>query len=100
MTDERMDQILDALHHSRQRATYGAVAGALGRSPRMVMAGRERDARHSWVVSRRSGQPTGYEANQMHPELTRSERVLETPEELKQWLAALTMELPQAAQVA
>ena len=100
MTDDRMDRILDALHHARQRATYGAVAAAVGKSPRMLMAGRERDTRHSWVVSRRSGQPTGYEATQMHPELTRSDRVIETSEELEQWLAAQTAELPQDARVA
>ena len=87
MTDDRMDQILDTLDQARQRATYGAVASVLGKSPRVLMSGRDRDLRHSWVVSRKSGQPTGYEADQMHPELTRSDRVIETREELEKWLA-------------
>ena len=96
MTDNRMDQILDALDHARQRATYGAVAAVLGRSPRMLMVGRERDTRHSWVVSRRTGQPTKYEAGQMHPALTQNERVIETREELELWLAARATELSPA----
>ena len=87
MTDDRMEGILDALDLARQRATYGAVAAALGKSPRMLMVGRERDMRHSWVVSRRNGQPTGYEPTQVHPELTHSARVIDSREELEQWLA-------------
>jgi hypothetical protein len=87
MTDNRMDQILDTLNQARQRATYGAVAALLGTAPRTLMSGRERDLRHSWVVSRKNGQPTGYEAEQLHPDLMRSERVIETREELERWLA-------------
>lgn len=87
MPNEKMDEILDTLDQARQRATYGAVAAIVGSSPRTLMAGRERDRRHSWVVSRKSGQPTGYEPDQMHPELMRSERVIETREELERWLA-------------
>ena len=90
MPNERMDQILDSLDQARQRATYGAVAAMVGSSPRTLMAGRDRDRRHSWVVSRKSGQPTGYEPDQLHPELMRSERVIETREELERWLAART----------
>jgi hypothetical protein len=88
MTDDRMDQILDALDRARQRATYGAVAAAIGAAPRTLMSGRERDQRHSWVVSRKNGQPTGYEAEQLHPDLMRSERVIETREELEKWLVS------------
>jgi hypothetical protein len=87
MAENNMDQILDRLNDARQRATYGAVAAVVGSAPRTLMTGRERDLRHSWVVSRKSGQPTGYEAEQVHPELMRSERVLETREELERWLA-------------
>ncbi len=88
MTDTRMDQILDTLDGARQRATYGAVAAVVGAAPRTLMSGRERDQRHSWVVSSKNGQPSGYEADQMHPELMQSERVLETREALEEWLAA------------
>lgn len=87
MTDDTLDQILDALDRKQQRATYGAVAAVLGKAPRTLMKGRERDQRHSWVVSRQSGQPTGYEAEQLHPNLVGSERVIETREELEKWLA-------------
>lgn len=90
MPTEKMDDILDSLDQARQRATYGAVAAIVGASPRTLMAGRERDRRHSWVVSRKSGQPTGYETEQLHPELMRSERVIETREELERWLEMRT----------
>ena len=83
----RMDQIIDALHRKHQRATYGAVAAVLGTSPRTLMSGRERDQRHSWVVSRKYGEPTGYEPEQLHPELKSSERVIESRDELEKWLA-------------
>jgi hypothetical protein len=87
MAQHTLDQILDALHGKHQRATYGAVAAAVGSSPRTLMKGRERDQRHSWVVSRQSGQPTGYESEQLHPDLTGSERVIETRDELEKWLS-------------
>ncbi len=90
MPNDKMDEILDTLQQARQRATYGAVAAIVGSSPRTLMAGRDRDQRHSWVVSRKSGTPTGYEPDQMHPELMRSERVIETRAELEGWLATRT----------
>jgi hypothetical protein len=52
------------------------------------MKGRERDQRHSWVVSRQTGLPSGYEDEQLHPELLRSNRVIDSREELEKWLAA------------
>lgn len=88
MPDSTMDEILDALDHGRQRATYGAVAALLGTSPRTLMAGRQRDQRHSWVVSRKSGEPTGYSAGQIHPDLHQRPEVFQTKEELSQFLAA------------
>ena len=84
-----MDQILDALHHNHQRATYGAVAALLGKPPRTLMQGRERDQRHSWVVSRKSGEPTGYHPELVHPALRESERVIDTKEDLARWLASV-----------
>lgn len=86
MHDDRMDQIIDVLDHARQRATYGAVAALLGRAPRTLMKGRDRDSRHSWVVSSKNGEPTGYGAELLHPELKRSDRVIESREELEKWL--------------
>ena len=86
MNDSLMDQIIDALDRQRQRATYGAVAAVCQSSPRTLMAGRERDHRHSWVVRRQTGQPTGYEPEQIHPDLLHSDRVIETRVELERWL--------------
>ena len=88
MTDERMNQIIDALGASRQRATYGAVAAVVGRAPRTLMKGRERDARHSWVVNRRTGEPTGYDAALLHADLKANEHIIGTRDELEKWLAA------------
>jgi hypothetical protein len=81
-----MDQILDALDASHQRATYSAVAALLDCPPRTLMQGCERDQRHSWVVSRRNGEPTGYTAEQTHPALLERSAVLDSKDELVRWL--------------
>ena len=100
MTDDRMDQILDALDGACQRATYGAVAAVLESAPRTLMKGRERDQRHSWVVSRKTGEPTGYEPEQLHRELKRSERIIESREELELWLTTHGAIVPTAVKAA
>lgn len=87
MNELTMDTILDALDTGHQRATYGAVAALLGKSPRTLMMGCERDQRHSWIVSRRNGEPTGYAPEQVHPSLRERSEVFETKEELGRWLA-------------
>jgi hypothetical protein len=84
--EHTLDAILDQLNAYHQRATYGAVAGVVDSSPRSLMTGRERDQRSSWVVSRDSGQPTGYAEEQKHDALTERERILSSPEELRVWL--------------
>jgi hypothetical protein len=81
-----LDEILDVLERTHQRATYGAVAALLGRPPRTLMQGRERDARHSWVVSRATGEPTGYEPDLVHSALKEHDQILGTKEELTRWL--------------
>ena len=86
MPEFTMDQILDALDRGHQRATYSAVAALLDRPPRTLMQGCERDQRHSWVVSRRNGEPTGYTAAQTHPALLEQAGVLDSKEELVRWL--------------
>ena len=86
MPADTLDLILDALHRARQRATYGAVASALGKAPRTLMKNRERDQRHSWVVSRKTGLPTGYEQGQQHPDLLLNDRVIESRDEMAAWL--------------
>ncbi|HEX6573515.1 MAG TPA: hypothetical protein VF042_00975 [Gemmatimonadaceae bacterium] len=82
-----LDSILTELNRHHQRATYAAVAGLLGSSPRSLMSGRDRNPESSWVVRRETGQPTGYDADQKHRALTEQERVIESPEELRVWLS-------------
>lgn len=86
MSELTMDEILDALDRSHQRATYSAVAALVGRPPRTLMQGRERDQRHSWVVSRQTGEPTGYQPPQVHPALRERPEVLDSKEALARWL--------------
>ncbi len=81
-----LDSILDQLNQFHQRATYGAVAGVVNSSPRSLMAGRDRNPESSWIVSRQSGQPTGYAEDQKHGSLLERERILGSPEELRSWL--------------
>jgi hypothetical protein len=50
------------------------------------MSGRERNPQSSWIVSRQTGMPTGYEGDQIHEELTSRENILSTPESLRVWL--------------
>jgi hypothetical protein len=57
-----LESILELLQRHHQRATYGAVAAAVGRTPRNVMQGRPRDWLHSWVVNQNTGLPTEYPA--------------------------------------
>ncbi len=88
MSKEALDRILDELGAARQRATYGAVAAVVGAAPRTLMSGRERDQRHSWVVNLKSGLPTEYAAELIHPELTSSATIIRARDELVGWLAA------------
>jgi hypothetical protein len=80
------DEILDLLQRHRQRATYGAIGAVLDRPPYYLMGGRPRDHRHSWVVSKESGLPTGYGREHMHPELEARDEILSTGDRLERWL--------------
>ena len=82
-----IDSIVGQLDHFRQRATYGAVAAVVNRSPRNLMDKRTRSPRDSWVVSRMDGMPTGYPAEHVHPEIKARDAVLTTGSELEGWLA-------------
>ena len=81
-----IDTIAEQLDRFRQRATYGAVAAVLNRSPRNLMSGRTRSPRDSWIVSNKDGMPTGYEPDQVHPEITSREHILRSAEDLGTWL--------------
>lgn len=72
----KLDEIIYLLNKHQQRATYGAVAGVLGRSARGLMKGRDHCTRDSWVVATRTnsrsgarrGWPTTYKDHEIHPE--------------------------------
>lgn len=79
--------ILDHLDRARIRCTYGAFAGVLGVPARSV--GRRLGTRRpyaSWIVNKRTGEPTGYAEHEKHPELRRTSHVIETEDELRRRL--------------
>ena len=69
-----------------QRATYGAVAGLLGKTPRSVMQGYPKDWQHSWVVNSSNGKPSKYPPPKVDPNLTERSDILRSPEDLAAWL--------------
>lgn len=89
-----LDLILDALHQFGQRATYGAVGGLLNRPALGVMQGRPKDCRHSWVVPKGNGQPTGYQTGEVDPRLQTSPSPIDTAEALRAWLQATAEQPP------
>jgi hypothetical protein len=85
-TAHSIDSIIDELDRFHQRATYGAVAVLLKRAPRNLMQGRSRTLRDSWIVSGSTGLPTGYEPEQMDPEIRSRETILRSAADLAAWL--------------
>jgi len=81
-----LDEIVDLLHNHHQRATYGAIGAVVDRPPRYLMGGRPRDHRHSWIVNKETGLPTGYGPEDMHPELRSRPEILRTSQQLEEWL--------------
>jgi hypothetical protein len=88
MTTHHLDDILSALNHHHQRATYAAVAALVGQTPRLLMRGRPRGPTTCWVVAKDTGRPSGYADADLHPELTANAKILTTREELAAWLAS------------
>jgi len=86
MTARTRDTIVELLDRFHQRATYGALAGVLGKAPRSVMQGLPRNRRPSWVVNQDSGEPSEYHKLQQHPALKERDSVLMSPAELTAWL--------------
>jgi len=83
-----LDTILDLLEQHHQRATYGAVAGLLGTGPNILLAGRPRNPRHSWIVNRQTGEPTGYTEQDIDPHLREQKQILNSSATLAEWLNA------------
>ncbi len=84
-----MHDVLCALDRLRQRATYGAVAGHLGRGNyRNVMQGHALSTLHSWVVSKKTRLPTGYAPSERHPRLESNREVFTTSPALTRAISA------------
>jgi hypothetical protein len=81
-----LSNILDLLQTHHQRATYGAVAALLGRSPQTVMQGCPRNWLHSWVVNQDTGRPSEYPKGMIHPALEENVEILSSEQELATWL--------------
>ena len=86
-TPHTVDSILTELRRFKQRATYGAVAAVLKKTPRKLMEGRDRETGDSWIVSSASGLPTGYTEEQTDPEIKSRASILRSPADLEAWLA-------------
>jgi hypothetical protein len=85
--EDQLAAVLVALDGHHQRATYAAVGGVVGRPALSLMQGRPKTAMNSWVVSKKTRLPTGYAESECHPRLTSNPHVIQTPDELRNWLA-------------
>jgi alkylated DNA nucleotide flippase Atl1 len=81
--DVSLQAILEFLNRERIRATYGAVAEALGipvRSVGRALGTRRQEA--SWVVNAKSGKPTKYGPGETHPALRQRPGIIRTGADL------------------
>ena len=79
--------ILDCLNRERIRCTYGAVAAVIGGAARGVgQRLKAKVPRNSWIVSKATGEPTGYLDSQKHPDLHRTAHLIATGKELRELL--------------
>lgn len=83
----RPGEVLACLEMKKMRCTDGAVAGLLGIQPHDLgrILGPKRPA-SSWVVSAATHRPVGYDQDEVHPALFRNERVIDSAEDLKQFI--------------
>jgi hypothetical protein len=81
-----LGEILDALERHHQRATFGAVAGILGREPQSLFNGYARTPKTSWVVSKTTGLPTGTKKEDYPSGLLENARIIDAPDGLRSWL--------------
>jgi hypothetical protein len=78
-----LEDILTFLNHQQVRATYGAVAEALGVGARSIggsLGPRRPEA--SWIVSAENGLPAGYDPSECHPALLSRGEMITTGREL------------------
>lgn len=87
-TDYWVHEIVEKLYRYRQRATYRAVGDLRNADAWMVRGwfkGREAYD-NSFIVERKTGEPSDYPADKIHPALKSRLEVLETGEALLEWL--------------
>ncbi|MEI6706129.1 MAG: hypothetical protein WCK96_03220 [Methylococcales bacterium] len=84
---EQLAQLVAALAKHSQKATYTAVAGAVGLPARTVMQLLLKDPQSEWVVAKPSHQPTGYSTNQLRPQLKSNSSVIVSATALATWWA-------------
>lgn len=79
--------IIEVLNKYKIRATYSAVAQAIGCASRAVGAQLgEREPSKSWIVGSRTGLPIGYSPSQCHPELRSKMTIIRSGDKLKELL--------------
>lgn len=80
-------EVLSCLNQRKTRATRDAVTGLLGIPPQDLerILGTKRPAA-SWVVSAATHRPTGYSQSEIHPDLQQNEQIIQTPEDLRQFI--------------
>jgi alkylated DNA nucleotide flippase Atl1 len=87
----RLDDIVAYLNAAQVRATYGAVAELVGGIAQSIgarlggLAGRRKEA--SWVVNAKTGMPSNYPPEHLHPALTRSRDIIVEGDDLRRRLA-------------
>lgn len=82
-----MINIIEVLNRYKIRATYSAVAHAIGcTSLEVGVQLGEPEPSKSWIVDSRTGLPTGYSPSQYHPELRSKMMIIRTGGKLKELL--------------
>ena len=87
----RLDDVVSFLNAAQIRATYGAVAEVVGGIAQSIggrlggLAGRRKEA--SWVVNAKTGLPTNYPPEHLHPALTRNRDIITRGDDLRRRLA-------------
>lgn len=82
-----LTRVIETLNKYKVRATYSAVAQAIGSTPHTVGAQLgNRDPSKSWIVGSRTGLPTGYSPSQYHPELRSKIMIIRTGDGVRELL--------------
>ena len=83
------EELIDCLNDAEIRSTYGAIADLLAIHPMSVggyLGPKRPDA--SWVVNKKTGRPTGFPDEMVHPNLYKNRRIIGEADELRKTLEA------------